>query len=173
VFGFDAWHVGGSYSARAYKSQVVAIVNALRPKTVVEVGCGLGDIVRRVRASRKIGIDIDARVIRAARCLHPFAASWMQGTGRSAELELAAPEGIDCLIMVNWIHTLSPAELKTLIEPSLRHVRYLLVDAIDPDGPSSYRYKHDFDFLNGKAELMSQTRAIAEPRSFILFRIAR
>ena len=46
------------------------LVNALTPERVVEVGCGLGDILSRIEARDRFGLDEDANVIRAARFLH-------------------------------------------------------------------------------------------------------
>jgi SAM-dependent methyltransferase len=171
VFGFDAWHVSAAYSCRPYKRSVVELVNSLRPVTVVEVGCGLGDILSRVNAAERFGFDIDTAVIRAARFLHPGAARWIRGDTSSISLAIPEERRIDCLIMVNWIHTLSPQQLAACILPLLPRTGYLILDAIDPDGPSSYRFKHDFSFLSTFAQRLSSTRAAAEPRSFIVFKV--
>ena len=47
----------------------------------------------------------------------------------------------------------------------------LLLDAIEPDGPSGNRYKHDFAFLNAFARRLSVTRPPDECRIFILFEV--
>jgi ubiquinone/menaquinone biosynthesis C-methylase UbiE len=38
---------------------------------VLEIGCGLGDLVAKLDASRKVGIDISPRMIELARRRHP------------------------------------------------------------------------------------------------------
>src|SRR5882724_2411371 len=45
VFRFDEWHANAPYACRPYKKSVVDLANSLRPNTVVEVGCGLGEIL--------------------------------------------------------------------------------------------------------------------------------
>ena len=167
-FKFDPWHASAPYSCRTYKQTVVDLVNSLSPHTVVEIGCGLGELLCRIHAPRRYGYDVDQGVIRAARFLHGSKISFIHGDAAKVE-----QESIDVLILVNWIHNQSPAELGGLLNPLLVKANYLVLDAIDPDGPASYRYKHDFAFLEGKAELLSVTRPLDEPRSFHLFRVSR
>jgi hypothetical protein len=165
-FKFDPWHASAPYSCRKYKQTVVNLVNSLSPHTVVEIGCGLGDLLCRIHATRRYGYDVDQGVIRAAHFLHGREISFIHGN--AAQVEQGS---MDVLILVNWIDHLSPTDLADLLEPLLSKARYLVLDAIDPDGPNSYRYKHDFAFLEGKTERLSVTRAPDEPRSFHLFRV--
>lgn len=167
-FRFDPWYACAPYSCRTYKQTVVDLVNSLSPHTVVEIGCGLGELLCRIHAPRRYGYDIDQGVIRAARFLHCSKISFIHGDAAKVE-----QDGIDVLILVNWIHSQSPAELAVLLNPLLLKASYLVLDAIDPDGPASYRYKHDFAFLESKAERLSVTRPLDEPRSFHLFRVIR
>lgn len=172
VFHFDAWHAGAPYSCRAYKSQVVALANSVSPGIVVEIGCGLGDILSRIDADERIGADIDAGVIRAARVLHPFGATWIHGDASAAVRFLPEGKTVDCLILVNWIHGLSAEVLGDMLAPLLRRTGYLIVDAINPDGPSSYRHKHDFSFLASIAQRVSIVPVPGESRSLLLFKVS-
>lgn len=167
-FRFDPWHASAPYSCRTYKQTVVDLVNSLSPHTVVEIGCGLGELLCRIHAPRRYGYDVDQGVIRAARFLHGSKISFIHGDAAKVE-----QDSMDVLILVNWIHSQSPAELFGVLKPLLAKASYLVLDAIDPDGPGSYRYKHDFAFLEGKAERLSITRPLDEPRSFHLFRVIR
>jgi hypothetical protein len=171
LFRFDAWHASAPYSCRPYKELVVKLANALRPSVVVEVGCGLGDIISRVNAVGRFGIDSDLRVIRAARFLHLGRGFWFHGDGTSIERAVSGGRTIDCLIMVNWIHNLSSEKLSELLLPLLPRTRYLILDAIDADGPNSYRHKHDFGFLSPVARRLSASRVQGEPRSFVVFEV--
>ena len=165
-FRFDPWHANAPYCCRTYKKTVVDLVNSVAPHTVVEIGCGLGELLFRIHSSHRYGYDVDRGVIRAARFLHGSKISFIHGDATKVE-----QSSMDVLILVNWIHSQSPAELEGLIKPMLDRVSYLVLDAIDPDGPVSYCYKHDFAFLEGKAERLSVTRAQNEPRSFHLYRV--
>jgi hypothetical protein len=168
VFPYGAWHASAAYSCRAYKRAVVQLANGLHPAVAVELGCGLGDIISRVRAVERIGIDLDAHVIRAARFLHRRG-RWIHGDSRCV-LQLEYPR-IDLLIMVNWIHSLSADDLAALLFPLLPLTRYLILDAIDVDGPPSYRFKHDFRFLAAVTRRVLTARVPDEPRSFVVLEV--
>ena len=167
-FRFDAWHAKAPYSCRRYKRIVVDLVNGLAPSTVVEVGVGLGDLLAHLEAPHRYGYDIDAGVVRAARFLHRKRIAIVHGDAADV-----VQDPIDVLIMVNWIHNLSPAELEGILRPLTPRTTYLVLDAVDPDGPEAYRYKHTFSFLAGIAEEVSVARAPDEPRSFHVFRTLR
>lgn len=173
IFQFDPWHASAPYSCRPYKRKVVELVNSLKPALVVEVGCGLGDILSRVRARERFGLDSDARVIRAARFLHPGKVHWFQGEATGVERFLPLGSKVDCLIMVNWIHNLSADHLAALLLPLLPRTEYLILDAIDADGPESYRFRHDFGFLSDSTECVSVMRTAGEPRSFMVFKVKK
>src|SRR4051812_17445146 len=79
MFELDPWHANAPYSCRPYKKSVVDLVNSLKPERVVEIGCGLGEILVRIQARHRFGLDTDADVIRAARFLHPGTVHWIQG----------------------------------------------------------------------------------------------
>ena len=147
------------------------LVKSLRPVSVVEVGCGLGDILSRVRARKRFGFDIDSSAIRAARILHPGRTHWINGDAGAIESNLPPGLRIDCLIMVNWIHNLSPEQLAASVLPILPRARYVLLDSVDADALAPRRFQHDFEFLSGVAERISVTRAAGEPRDFVLFKV--
>jgi SAM-dependent methyltransferase len=56
-----------------YASQIQRLVSSLvRPgSSVLEVGCGFGDLVASLDASRRVGVDISPRMIEKARARHP------------------------------------------------------------------------------------------------------
>lgn len=173
LFRFDRWHVSAPYSCRPYKELVVELANELQPSIAVEVGCGLGDIISRVNAVDRFGFDADARVIRAARFLHRDRGFWIHDDGTSIQRVVPPARIIDCLIMVNWIHNLSPERLSEFLLPLLPRIRYLILDAIDADGPNSYLHKHDFVFLDKVTSRLSASRVQGEPRSFIVFEVIK
>jgi SAM-dependent methyltransferase len=173
VFHFDPWHASAPYACRPYKSTVVELANSVAPDTAVEVGCGLGEILIRVTATERFGFDADNAVIRAARFLHGDKAHWLRADLGAVAFLLPQNRRIDCLIMVNWIHNLSPDQLWAGLLPLLPRTEWLIVDAIDRDGPVSYRFKHDFAFLSTLAERVSVTRVSGEPRNLILFKITQ
>ena len=165
-YGFHPWHTEAPLSARAYRRDVARLVNTLHPRTVVEVGCGLGSILSLVEAPARVGYDLDAGAIRAARALRSRRIRFVAG-----DLSAVAEPAIDVLILVNWIHALSPAALESALLPLLPRTRYLVLDAVDPDGPAGYAYKHDFAFLQGRARCLAVTRPVNEGRTFRVYEV--
>ncbi|HET8685245.1 MAG TPA: class I SAM-dependent methyltransferase, partial [Methanosarcina sp.] len=80
IHSFDRWHIRAVYQFRPYKSQVVEIANSTQPDTAIEIGCGLGDILSRIHAKNKLGIDIDSGAIRSAKFLHRQNIIFKQGS---------------------------------------------------------------------------------------------
>ncbi len=168
LFGFERWHARSPDSARPYRQQLASLVNDLRPNCVVEVGCGLGGILARIKADRRYGYDSDPAAIRAASFLHGDSVKFTVGG-----FEQIGEGSIDVLIAVNWIHEFSPELIERWITPLLPSVRYLLVDAIIPGSPGGYRHFHTFQFLDRKAKQIS-INAMSEPhRRFILWEMIR
>lgn len=166
AYGFHPWHAQSPTSARPYRKTVASLVNALSPQTVVEVGCGLGYVLRLVDAPFRQGYDPDEGAIRAARFLHGRKITFVHG-----DLTSVSVPHIDVLILVNWIHEISPEELQRLLVPLLVRTSYLILDAIDPTESSGYRFKHDFAFLDSLAQRISVTRPPNEGRTFQLFKV--
>ena len=166
LYGFHPWHTEAPLSARGYRRDVARLVNALHPQTVVEVGCGLGSILSLIDASVRVGYDLDAGAIRAARAIRSRRIRFIEG-----DLSAVAESAIDVLILVNWIHEISPAALEAALLPLLPRTRYLVLDAVDSDGPAGYAYKHDFAFLLGYAQCISATRPANEGRTFRVYEV--
>lgn len=165
LFDFPAsWHP--PTSMRSYRRVIAQVVNELHPSIVCEVGCGLGSILSRIVASRRIGYDISPGVLRAARLIRHGSIDFRVGS-----LDTVDISRMDVLILVNWIHEVSPAVLEQDLLPLLPRTQYLMLDAIDKDNDSGYLYKHDFGFLEELALLRSVTRVQGEGRSFMLYEV--
>ncbi len=166
LYGFNHWHTESPLSARPYRRTVAGVINALNPDCVVEVGCGLGVVLSLVKARHRYGYDTDAEAIRAARIIRSSSIVFRKGDMRSVDQPT-----IDVLVLVNWIHEVSPQQLNVWLEPLLPRTRFLLLDAIDLDNPLCYRYSHDFSFLVNKARLISESRTDGEGRRFMLYEV--
>jgi hypothetical protein len=72
VFHFDKWHIYGSTKPE-YVKQISNFINSqkyIEIFTLVEIGCGLGNILKSVHCANRIGFDNDLAVIKAARFIH-------------------------------------------------------------------------------------------------------
>jgi SAM-dependent methyltransferase len=72
---YDAAPTGLNWAARGYRELLARCYNLLIPAeaSVLEIGCGSGELLARVRAARKVGVDLSARQIAAARARLPAA----------------------------------------------------------------------------------------------------
>jgi SAM-dependent methyltransferase len=168
VYGFHSWHADSPLSARPYRHTVAAMINDLHPKCVVEVGCGLGSILSLVRAQERIGYDLDAGVIKAARLIRDRKIQFEQG-----DLTDVSQNRIDVLILVNWIHEVSPEQLADLLIPLYSRTSFLCLDAIDQDNASGYSYMHDFSFLKKRVRLLNEARVKNEGRRFLIYEVLK
>src|SRR5882672_11472339 len=73
-FRFSRWHII-SLRERPYARAIIDYLNSRPPEQrgkALEIGCGLGDIIRRVDFENRVGLDADNSVLRAARFLSSF-----------------------------------------------------------------------------------------------------
>lgn len=129
IYRFDKWHIKGNYFCRTYKRKVVELANSLKPRVVVEIGCGLGEIIKRIHAPVKYGFDIDSKAIKFAKHFNFFnKTKFFVGSFNDV---LQIPEkNIDIIIMVNFIHGIQPFVLKNFLTNLLldKKIKYIIID---------------------------------------------
>jgi SAM-dependent methyltransferase len=142
-FGFAWWHVTAPYSGRPYKRVVTDVAAEMRPRKVAEIGCGLGNIISRVSATTRFGVDIDAKVIAAARYLSRGKVNFMVG---SAEALISDVVGhLDLVIAVNWLHAISPEEVREQLRPLIQAKAFTYFIADQLIAPPIGRWSHRLD----------------------------
>ena len=125
------WHVNGCYECRPYKKQILNIVNNLNPSTIVDLGCGLGEIISKTKAKSKFGFDPDESVVKAARFLNPNIKFYV---GNSKVLFNYLDIGHfslgknSLLISTAWTHNLNKVELNEFIQKALEYFNTILID---------------------------------------------
>ena len=159
IYGFDPWHVTGNFHARPYKADVVRIVETVAHNRVVEIGVGLGDILGRVRAEKRLGLDRDPQVLKAARFC-------VEGPVSFAVADFASPDqiisalkqngflSVDVIILVNWIHMIEMDVIENTLATISRAVpiRHIVMDTIRPGTPG-YRFAHTQEDLRRLGEI--------------------
>jgi len=172
IYNFEDWHWKNNYYCRTYKKILVKEINKLSPfKVAVEIGGGLGEIIGRINAKRRILIDLDEKVVKAAKknflvkVDKAVVGSWKEAIRET-------PRIIDLLITVNWIHGISPNELKESYKTFLeqKEIKFLVVDSLKTPWEGSY--KHNFHFLeNFGYKLIKQLEDGKENlREFLIFK---
>lgn len=143
-FGFDPWHVKSPYRRRPYKRRVVALINGFAPQTVVEIGCGLGEIAAHTVAPHRFGFDREAAVVEAAKILHGSSVTFGTADLRQPET-IAATVGlpIEVVVAVNWPHMLPFSEIEAAIARlnAKIAIRRMIIDTIRPGG-KGYQHFH-------------------------------
>lgn len=108
---YDAAPTNPQTGARAYRALLAHYYNLLIPSdsSVLEIGCGSGELLARVQAKRKVGIDLAPRQIEAARARVPEAHFFSQA-GELLELD----ETFDVIIISDTLNL--AADVQRLFE---------------------------------------------------------
>lgn len=145
IIGFDKWHLN-SLRERHYAFPMIDRINRMvndgevSSGMVLEIGCGLGDIISSIRRHNKIGYDIDKKAILAARILHP-------GTKfRVGSFDSLRDEKISVLIAVNFLHRITYEDCCRYFREmfSRNEVELVVVDEVQSP---PYQYAHDYEEL--------------------------
>lgn len=170
IYGFDDWHANNPPSCRPYKEYVANLVNHLKPRVVVEVGCGLGDILAMVNCKTKYGIDLDKGAIKAAKILHPFSHTMFIEGDLSKVSEIKSR--IDVLFAIGWVHLVSPKYLENEILKIKDNLSYIVLDRfVDWDNPP---FKHDFKFIEKFASLENLCSCDTDGiREYLIYRVRK
>lgn len=147
IYGFDSWHIN-SYRDRNYAKYIVALLNSREIRgSALEIGCGLGDITRRLNFRNVQGFDKDKNVLKAAKfisILNILKRNWVSYT-RFDVLTNQLEGKYDVILLVNWIHNIESKHLKLLIQTfyskNLNLGGDLVIDVVNNSG---YRYNHSF-----------------------------
>lgn len=143
-YHFDAWHSTAPFECRPYKAEVVRLANSVGSASVLEIGCGLGDIISRVNAEKRIGVDIDQAVVCAARNLYGHLCKFEVSSLSDIEtLRVECEAHVGLLIMVNWPHLLPWPELSAQIKSVIycMKINYIVIDGIN-DSALDYAHHH-------------------------------
>lgn len=165
VFRFNKWHIVGNMSCRPYKANIAKIINDLNPVSVVEIGCGLGEILLNVNAPIRKGYDIDFGAIRYLNFLNKSNACFSLGSFKDVDCN-----SISILVLINWMHDIDELFLKKEILRLLPYCDNIILDKIDDQAPDTYIYKHKFLFLEDCCIKKTVFRFGNEPREFVLYK---
>lgn len=146
---YDGAPTVSNWAARSYRALLSHYYNLLIPAdaSVLEIGCGSGELLARLNCRRKVGVDLSTTQITAARIRVPEAEFHVQA---GEELELK--ESFDCIVisdtlnfsadvqlLLERLHTVSHAGTRLLINyhstlwrPVLSLGRLLGIKAGDP-----------------------------------------
>ena len=172
-YGFDGWHATAPFECRPYKAEVVKLANTVRATSAVEIGCGLGDIISKVDAGRRLGVDIDQAVIRAARDLYGHSCAFEIGSLTDIKSLQKCLRQSDLLIMVNWPHLFAWVELANYLRAVIEciGIQYLVIDGINASS-HGYAYHHDLQDIEQIGEVVQAVQASDGARTLYLVHVS-
>lgn len=134
IYHFDRWHSFNPIDLSPYRLEVVHLANSRRNHCVVDVGCGLGEILDRIHADSKIGIDISPSVISAGKHLFPHLDL------RVGDIFNVKGLDIDLFIAISWLHRYPPHIVGSFFHHLLSNnrVESLIIDR------TQWGHSHDF-----------------------------
>ena len=131
-YQFDAWHIS-PYELRKYVQVVAEYVSDKQADVVIDIGCGLGELLRHTKAKQRIGLDLSKEVIEAAAVLGGNI-SYIAGSFE----QVAVLEPIDYLITLNFMHGgTNETWIPHYADVAKRNdIRHFIVDTVPDDGAS-------------------------------------
>jgi trans-aconitate methyltransferase len=153
-YRFNHWHIS-AIEWRPYALELVEYLRELvvreKLSRVVEIGCGLGEVLSRIPAPDRVGYDLDENVLRAAHSMHPDIHF------QCGSFDDISGKTIDLLIVVNFPHRIPPDQMKNYMTQlgERNRLKYLVVDKV------RYAYYHDYDVILGE-----RWRKVWESRPF-------
>ncbi len=119
---YDHAPTGLRWGARSYRAMLAHYYNLMVPAgaSVLEIGCGSGDLLGRLRAGTKTGIDLSHHQIAAARLCVPDAQLFVQA-GELVDLD----ESFDVIVVSDTLNLAADvqlllARLQTVAHPETR-----------------------------------------------------
>ncbi|HEY8085591.1 MAG TPA: class I SAM-dependent methyltransferase [Methylophilaceae bacterium] len=158
IYRFDPWHASAPFACREYKVRAVDLASSTHSRVVLDIGCGLGDIIGRVRAEKRWGVDKSTAAIAAARRLFGGRVCFAIGSLFAPdEIANVVPDRpIDLVIITNWAHGVELEQLIVIIRSIQQKlsVRMLLIDTVRP-GILEGCFAHSIDDLARLGEVKS------------------
>ncbi len=150
IFGIKGgFHLTGK-NKKKYVSCVIKHLNERKNRGfVLEIGCGLGDILRNLDFRKKFGFDKNRNILNALTFLDKFNLK-ADITTQEFVLGDKLDGKFDVIILCNWIHNIEPEFLKKTLQSFFKNNLYqggeILIDVIISES-DAYKFKHNASFL--------------------------
>lgn len=128
IFRFHKWHILSNIHFSCYKNIVVYVANYIvKPESVVEMGCGLGEIISRINSPKLVAIDNDDKVLKAAAFIN--IRNGIEYRCQDLRI-LQSIEIFDLLILVNFTDSIEPENLKNYLMPYILRAnnKFIIID---------------------------------------------
>lgn len=165
----DPWHLSGTFYCREYKIKTLQIIKSISPNYYIDIGCGLGEILNKVKLKKteKFGFDIDQRllpVIKKGKNEFYFSSNKKFFLDHLRKNIKGKNKKI-LVSLLNFAHKISDKklfeflnELKNILGPFI-----LVIDSVY-DKSSNYKYSHK-RFLEKQENIIEYVKRIDKIRS--------
>jgi len=146
IFNFDRWH-SQTIVGNHYVPLIIKTVNSSNAINVVEIGCGLGEIILNVDAKNKLCLDQSQEVLNAASFISKL--KFKKAVFNKFDFSNNSLQGkYDVIIMVNWPHVINEKILKDkfsiLFNENLNNLGFIIIDTVADE---NYRHNHDINLI--------------------------
>lgn len=170
------WHLEGTFYCRKYKMLSLEIINNLKPKLYIDIGCGLGEILTKVNINPnyKLGYDIDLRLVKYYKKYKEKEYKFF--TDESLLLRYAKSINIrqDDLIvisMLNFVHQINQRDLVEILKRYKKDLgKFILIIDNIKNNSKEYKYDHN-EFLHNNYNLIKYWHEVDQLRSLYCFKI--
>ena len=172
------WHLKGTFCCRSYKKVALEIINANKPYIYIDIGCGLGEILKRVNldTSFKIGYDIDKRLKKVHIKYNQNNFKFFTEEERLFKYvsrNIYLKQKIKFISILNFAHNLSEKKLLKILSKYYKKIGeyLLLIDSIYV-GEKKYKYNHH-EFLYNHKGLIKYFHKTDNLRSLYFLKIGK
>ncbi|MFK7696940.1 class I SAM-dependent methyltransferase [Paenibacillus sp. HJGM_3] len=143
-YNFEEWHTSPK-EFRPYTLDLIKYINdrISMGTVVVEIGCGLGEIISNIRCNARYGLDISPRVIQAAIKMDQSNKN-PKVVYRLGTFEDIQNLDIEYLIAVNFTQSIDSQSLRDSFAKicNNNNINNIIVDDVP-----NYKFIHDFDTI--------------------------
>lgn len=154
VLNIDPWH-GFILRDRQYAIELINFINndnSLHKNKIVEIGCGLGDIIRNIKSDEKYCFDMDMRVLKGLKYLSLFR---NVGNGKIFIKQFDFVNDkltgkFDIIILMGFLHIIEPNVLVQKLKELYAVIGVggcLFIDTVSDPG---YLYCHNIDKIQSE-----------------------
>ena len=146
IFNFDRWHAT-TVVGNNYVPLIIKTVNSSDASNVVEIGCGLGEIILNIDAKNKLCLDKSQEVLNAASLISKL--KFKNAVFKKFDFTNdILKDKHDVIIMVNWPYVINKKILKDkfsiLFSKNLYDSGFIIIDTV---ADKHYRHNHDINVI--------------------------
>lgn len=115
IHKIETWHITQFASAQAYQKEVIRVINSRSAKyDIVDIGCGIGLLSRKLKFNSYMGFDQSKKVINLANKINNDARVKFDQVS-AQEVSKHPIKKNSVILSLNFLHTLQLADIKLFL----------------------------------------------------------